>query len=324
MLELNRQIINHYQGGFPLVELPFAEMAKQLNSTAREIIDCIQAMLSDKTLTRFGPLFDAGCLGGGLTLAAMSVAEPDFDQVTEQVNSLAAVAHNYRREHRLNMWFVIATETTAGIDETIAAIGSMTGVKVYNFPKIREFYIGLWLELDARGNISTRSFKSAKQHVDEIDELDREIIRSSQAGLALVPAPFTDIADQLDCDTETVLTRLARMLGSGIIRRIGVVPNHYRLGLRANGMSVWNVSDNQLELLGEKVGQLDFVSHCYQRPRCEPIWPYNLFAMVHGRHREEVDYKVQQISMILGNACQQHDVLFSSAILKKSGLRLVA
>ncbi|MCP3688527.1 MAG: Lrp/AsnC family transcriptional regulator [Gammaproteobacteria bacterium] len=324
MHELKRQIINRYQGGLPLVELPFAEMANQLNSTESEIINSIRTMLADKTLSRFGPLFNAGCLGGGLTLAAMSVAEQDFDRVTEQVNSLAAVAHNYRREHELNMWFVIATETTAAIDETIATIQSMTGLQVYNFPKIREFYIGLWLELDTHGNISTRSFKSAKQQVDDIDDLDRAIIRSSQAGLALVPSPFAEIALQVGCDTATVLDRITNMLGSGVIRRVGVVPNHYRLGLRANGMSVWNVSDQQLERLGAAVGQLDFVSHCYQRPRCEPIWPYNLFAMVHGHHRDEVHNKVQQISMLLGTACQQHDILFSSAILKKSGLRLVA
>ncbi len=324
MHELNRQIINRYQGGFPLIELPFAEMAKQLNSTESEIINSIRGMLADKTLSRFGPLFNAGCLGGGLTLAAMSVAEQDFDQVTDQVNSLAAVAHNYRREHALNMWFVIATESIAEIDATIATIQSMTGLQVYNFPKIKEFYIGLWLQLDTQGNISTRSFESARQQVDNIDALDREIISFSQAGLALVPAPFTEIALQVGCDATTVLTRFARMLNSGVVRRVGVVPNHYRLGLRANGMSVWNVNDSQLERLGEAVGQLDFVSHCYQRPRCEPIWPYNLFAMVHGHHRDEVHDKVQQISMMLGKSCQQHDVLFSSAILKKSGLRLVA
>ncbi|MCP4187441.1 MAG: Lrp/AsnC family transcriptional regulator [Gammaproteobacteria bacterium] len=324
MHELNRQIINHYQGGFPIVERPFAEMAKQLNSNENEMIDSIRNMLSDKTLSRFGPLFNAGCLGGGLTLAAMSVAEQDFDRVTDQVNSLAEVAHNYRREHNLNMWFVIATETTDGIGDTISTIQSMTGLKVYNFPKIREFYVGLWLELDDQGKVSTRSFESSRQQVGEIDGLDREIIRSSQAGLALVPTPFTEIAHLLNCDAETVIARFVRMLDSGIIRRVGVVPNHYQLGLRANGMSVWNVNDDQLERLGEKIGQLDFVSHCYQRPRCEPIWSYNLFAMVHGHHHDEVHSKVQQISTMLGKACQQHEVLFSSAILKKSGLRLVA
>ncbi len=281
-------------------------------------------MLADKTLSRFGPLFNAGCLGGGLTLAAMSVAEQDFDRVKDLVNDLPAVAHNYRREHELNMWFVIATETTAGVAETITTIQSTTGLQVYNFPKIREFYIGLWLELDTQGNIITRSFKSAKQRIDDIDDLDRKIIHSSQAGLALVPEPFTEIALQVGCDTATVLSRLTRMLSSGVIRRVGVVPNHYRLGLRANGMSVWNVDDSQLERLGDAIGQLDFVSHCYQRPRCEPVWPYNLFAMVHGHHRDEVHSKVQQISTMLGKACQQRDVLFSSAILKKSGLRLVA
>jgi DNA-binding Lrp family transcriptional regulator len=114
------------------------------------------------------------------------------------------------------------------------------------------------------------------------------------------------------------------MLDSGVIRRIGAVPNHYRLGLKSNGMSVWDVADSSLDALGAVIGKLDFVSHCYQRPRHLPMWSYNLFAMVHGHNRDEVERKTSEIADILGTDCNQHEVLYSSAILKKSGLRLVA
>jgi DNA-binding Lrp family transcriptional regulator len=119
-----------------------------------------------------------------------------------------------------------------------------------------------------------------------------------------------------------VQARLAAMVVRGVIRRIGVVPNHYALGYTANGMTVWDVVDDQVDALGEAVGRLPFVSHCYRRPRHLPEWPYNLFAMVHGRSRDEVDGMVAIIAAQLGTACRAQDVLYSTQILKKTGLRL--
>jgi DNA-binding Lrp family transcriptional regulator len=157
-----------------------------------------------------------------------------------------------------------------------------------------------------------------------IDELDRCIVGASPQGLALQTAPYTEIAGACGCDTSTVLQRMQRMLERGVIRRIGAIPNHYRLGLAANGMSVWDVEDSRLAELGARVGRLDFVSHCYERTRHPPFWPYNLFAMVHGHDRDEVDEKIAQIAALLGRDCRASDVLFSTRILKKTGLRLVA
>jgi DNA-binding Lrp family transcriptional regulator len=153
--------------------------------------------------------------------------------------------------------------------------------------------------------------------------LDHAIVRATQRGLPLASQPYRAIAEAVGSDAATVIARLAAMLADGRIRRIGVVPNHYALGWRANGMSVWDVDDTRVDALGERVGRLDCVSHCYRRPR-RPGWPYNLFAMVHGRDRDEVSAKVDAIAAVLGDAARSHDVLFSTRILKKSGLRLAA
>ena len=155
-----------------------------------------------------------------------------------------------------------------------------------------------------------------------IDPVDRAIIVATQGGLPRVPRPYHAIAQQLGLAPEDVMNRLRRMLDNGIIRRIGVVPNHYRLGYKGNGMSVWDVPDAMVAELGRKIGDLDFVSHCYHRPRFLPEWPYNLFAMVHGRDRAEVEQKVRQIAGLLGEHDRGHTVLFSSRILKKTGLRI--
>jgi siroheme decarboxylase len=157
-----------------------------------------------------------------------------------------------------------------------------------------------------------------------IDEVDRRIVIATQAGLPLVPRPYHAIAEELGLDADEVLRRMAWMCEVGIIRRIGAVPNHYALGLKANGMSVWDVDDEAARRLGRAVGGLAFVSHCYLRPRHPPAWPYNLFAMVHGTCREEVHEKVAIIATVLGPACRGSDVLYSTRILKKTGLRLVA
>ena len=154
-----------------------------------------------------------------------------------------------------------------------------------------------------------------------LDETDLAIMHATQAGLPLVPEPYQRLAEQLSLTSETVMTRMKAMQEQGIIRRIGAVPNHYKLGYHFNGMTVWNVADEIIDELGQKVGQLEFVSHCYHRPRHLPEWPYNLFAMVHGKTREEVDQQIQQIAHLLGNANQGCDVLYSTKILKKTGFR---
>jgi DNA-binding Lrp family transcriptional regulator len=157
-----------------------------------------------------------------------------------------------------------------------------------------------------------------------IDETDRAIVRVTQAGLPLVSRPYHEVAAAVGIDAAEVIARMQRMLDAGIIRRIGAVPNHYALGLVANAMTVWDVEDAALARLGPQVGALAFVSHCYHRPRRLPHWPYNLFAMVHGRSGGEVDDKMARIAALLGDACRASDVLLSKRILKKTGLRLAA
>ena len=329
--ELERTLINHYQGGFPLTEQPFRSVADYLGCTERTLLDTVRRLLDAGLLSRFGPLYDAVKLGGGLTLAAMSVPEPHYDNVTAQVNGFAEVAHNYRREHTLNMWFVVATASPEQIDNALQQIQQLTGFRVYSFPKQHEFYVGLWLKLDACNRVTTVPLPTAvttttvsSRGDHALDEVDRNIINATQAGLPLVSEPYRVIAERCACTSQQVKQRLQHMLECGIIRRIGAVPNHYRLGLMANGMTVWNIPDSSAMALGSRIGQLDFVSHCYLRPRHQPVWPYNLFAMVHGRTRDEVNDKVKQIAAITGSDSRAHETLFSSAILKKTGMRLAA
>ena len=142
---VDRTIVNALQGGFPVSERPYAEVAAQLDLTEDELIRRLDALLENGTLTRFGPMYHAERLGGALTLAAMKIPAADFERVAAIVNGFPEVAHNYAREHPLNMWFVLATETPERISEVIGAIERATGYEVYNMPKLEEFYVGLRL-----------------------------------------------------------------------------------------------------------------------------------------------------------------------------------
>jgi len=155
-----------------------------------------------------------------------------------------------------------------------------------------------------------------------LDETDRRLIVATQGGLPLVLRPYHALAEQLGIPAAEVQARLQALLDAGAIRRIGAVPNHYALGYRHNGMTVWDVDDECVDALGAQVGALACVTHCYRRPRHLPDWPYNLFAMVHGRDRAAAEAGIVQIATLLGAACRRHDVLYSSRILKKTGLRI--
>lgn len=139
------RLINHLQAGFPVCERPYARVAEQLDIGESELLTRLQRLLDDRVLSRFGPMYHAEKLGGGLSLVAMAVPDERFDEVAEQVNAFPQVAHNYAREHRLNLWFVLATETPEEIPAVLMAIEQRTGLPVYDMPKIEEFYVGLQL-----------------------------------------------------------------------------------------------------------------------------------------------------------------------------------
>ena len=377
--ELERRFINRYQGGFPLVDRPFAAVAGELGSDEATLIETLRGLLASGVLSRFGPLFDAERLRGRFTLAAMAVPEADFDRVAAQLAALPEVAHNYRRDHVLNMWFVLATPSEPGLREALGLIRDLTGLEVLDFPKLAEYHLGFWLHLDAAGGLGVRRWErpssadrrlapkvgeagsgadwgttvlpagrdgvapvpegastaGCNQALDgatthDLDQslasltasdFDQALVSATAGGLPLVPEPYAAVAKVLGVSGNRVRQGLAALLARGGIRRIGAVPNHYRLGLRGNGMTVWDIEDEAVDRLGAAVAALEGVSHCYRRPRRLPLWPYNLFAMLHGRDRDEVRAAADKVAALVAGHCRGHDILFSQAVLKKTGLR---
>jgi DNA-binding Lrp family transcriptional regulator len=333
---VDRAILNAFQGGFPVVEQPFEPAAAALREAgvdidADELLERVQRLDEAGVLSRFGALINAEAIGGTATLVATHAPEDRYDEHVELVNAHPEVAHNYEREHpHLNMWFVLSVADEDRVDEVLTDIEAETGERTYNLPKQQEFHVGAKFPVEGPQTQAT-DVSAAGPDVTPTDrrsltpeELD--LVLEIQGGLPITATPYADVADAIGADTEWVVETIKRFNAEGKVRRVGVIPNHYALGYSENGMTVWNVPDDVVDEVGPAIAEFDFVTHCYERPRHEGVWPYNFFAMTHGRSEAESDERIQQVHDRMSEywdvGDDDWDTLFSTRILKKTGIRL--
>jgi DNA-binding Lrp family transcriptional regulator len=334
---LDRAIVNAFQGGFPVVARPFEPAAAALRERgvdvdADELLARVRELDESGVLSRFGALVNAEAIGGTATLVAMHAPPERFDEVAEQVNAHPEVAHNYEREHpHLNMWFVVSVADEARVDEVLADIEAETGQPTYNLPKQREFRVEAKFLLDGPipdGDLDLSHLGPEVTPVDRrsLTPEERDLVVEIQGGLPVTATPYADVAAAIGAETDWVVETIKRFEREGKVRRVGVIPNHYALGYTENGMTVWNVPDDLVDEVGPAVASLSFVTHCYQRPRHEGVWPYNFFAMTHGRSEAESQQRIEQVREKMAEfwdvGDDDWDSLFSTRILKKTGIRL--
>jgi len=333
---VDRAILNAFQGGFPVVAEPWDPAAAALadhgiDITGAELLERVQAMDEEGVLSRFGALINAEEIGGTATLVATHAPEDSYDEHVELVNAHPEVAHNYEREHpHLNMWFVLSVAEESRVEEVLAEIETETGEETYNLPKQQEFHVGAKFPVEGPQTqaVDCSDLGPGVTPTDERtlapEELD--LVLEIQGGLPITETPYDDIAAAIDADTEWVLSTIKRFNQAGKVRRVGAIPNHYSLGYSENGMTVWDVPDEVIDEVGPAIAEFDFVTHCYERPRHEGVWPYNFFAMTHGRSEEESQQRIQQVHDRMTDYWDvgedDWDTLFSTRILKKTGIRL--
>ncbi|MFP8889939.1 Lrp/AsnC family transcriptional regulator [Natrialbaceae archaeon A-CW2] len=336
LTERERAVVNAFQGGFPVVDSPFEPAAAAMREagfeiTAAELLETVRDLDERGVLSRFGPLVNAQQIGGAATLVAMHAPEDRFDEVVDQVNSHREVAHNYEREHpHLNVWFVVSVSDEARVETVLEEIEAETGQPTYNLPKLQEFRVEAKFYVDGplEGGLDLTDLGPDVEPTDEstLTPAERDLVLEIQGGLPVTATPYADVADAIGRDLEWTLSTIKRFDLEGKIRRIGVIPNHYALGYTENGMTVWNVPDELVSEVGPDVASLPFVTHCYERPRHEGVWPYNVFAMTHGRTEAESDQRVEQVRARMAEYWDvgedDWDTLFSTQILKKTGIRL--
>lgn len=303
----DRRLIECLRGPFPLSERPFADLAQGCGLTEEALIERLRHLLAQGVLTHFGPLLQVEAMGGERLLAALCVPEDDFERIAQVITALPEVTHADKRDHALNLWIVLAVDSPAHAAALVSRLGVISGLDVQTFATQREYGAG----------------RSATGRVD-LTGFDRALIASTQSGLPLLPRPYEALAAMLGVSDAQVRARLAALLDAGVIRRIGAVTHHERLGDVVHGLTVWDVDDTLADTLGEQVSAMPGLGHAYRRTRQRPAWPYNLFVMVHGRTRADVEQKIWVIRGLLGAACASCSVLYGLACLKKAGLRLEA
>lgn len=316
MSQISQRLLNDFQRNFPLVDRPYDQLANSLGVSADEVIEELQSMKKSGEISRIGPVFRPNTIGAS-TLAAMAVPEHDLDKVAEIVNQFSQVNHNYQREHAYNLWFVVTDASEQQLKQTLNLIEQATGFELISLPLLKGFFIDLGFDLE-KGRHTNKQLEQEVQQV-ELPAYAESLIEVAQYGLPLSKQPYKEMGEQVGLSEQQVIDGLSLLVDSGVIKRLGVVVKHRKLGYQANAMVVWNIADHQLDTIGHQMGHQSCVNLCYQRPRIEGKWPYNLFCMVHGKNRDEVFDCIEKMRENLGLNEIEYDVLFSVHCYKQRG-----
>ena len=322
---LEQNLLNDYQRDFSLNSTPFAAIAKENNTDTATILTKIKQLKSSGVIARVGPVFRPNTIGVS-TLAAMKVPLHQLEAIAELVNQHAEVNHNYEREHDFNLWFVATASDQQHLKSILHEIEQQTGIAVMSLPLVKEFHIDLGFKMSLQGKQASTAV--GKHHASSQtvclstqpdDLIQQQLIAEIQSGFPLVERPYAEIATKLAISEQEVIRRIDIMLTSGVIRRMGIIVRHRKLGYRSNAMLVWDIPDNKIDQLGRELSKVDSITLCYQRPRHAPHWNYNLFTMIHGRDREGVEVCIEDIIAKYDLSRIDKATLFSKRCFKQRG-----
>lgn len=304
--------VNRWQRGFPLDARPFARMGIAEDQALATLRSLRQLGIID----RVGPVFRPNTVGAS-SLAAMSVPPERLAEVAAFVSDQPGVNHNYEREHRYNLWFVVTGRDAITVERTIRTLEGATGLRVLRLPLLEEFHVDLGFDLESRD--APRA--GAPQSFPQPSQAERRLVAATVDGFPLIQEPYAAIAIKAGMTDEDVVSHLRAMLADGRIRRIGAVVRHRRLGYEANAMAVWDVPDQEVAALARRLSRDPAVTLCYRRARALPDWPYNLYCMVHGKKKNLVASEVQRLGAACGLGAFPHAVLFSSRCFSQRAAR---
>ena len=324
--ELDKEILSIIQAHFPVSIRPFDVLAERLDADADEIIRSISRMRHSGVIRRLGAIFDSRSLGYVSTLVAAQISSGRMAEVAKAVNALPGVTHNYQREHAYNLWFTLTAKSDQQLQSILDMLRQDTGIAgFYILPALAVYKIRVDFQLGQRpggsadpapGPATSRATCPA-----EFTEDQKQLVRFLQEDLPLVRQPFDPAAGHMDWAARPAVAQINDWLARGVIRRFGAVVRHRRLGFEANGMAVFRIPPDRVDAVGRHLARCPDVSHCYRRPPL-PDFPYNLFAMVHGRSRDQVRAVVNDMAEELG--LSEYELLFSTVEHKKTSMKYFA
>ena len=318
----DKQILNDIQWSFPLVERPFLEMANKYHLTEDEILNRIQRLKDIGIIRQISAIFDTRKLGYKSALVAFSVESNKIDYVANEINKHPGVSHNYERNHEYNMWFTLAVSPDADMKADLEKMAALDGVKKYRvLPTLKMYKIGVKLDMvndDPEKPSPTDNVKKMEGKAEKISESDKNYIRQLQKDIEIIKEPFRSITDSLGISLNELFNKVKEYEEIGIMRRFAAILRHRQAGFTANGMIVWNVPEENIDLIGLKIASFPQVSHCYRRP-IYPDWQFNLFSMIHARTIDAAEKIAKEISDII--KIDKYRILFSSREFKKERVK---
>lgn len=323
--KIDRELLNILQKDFPLEERPFFAIANLLNISESEVITRTKK-LKGKVIRQISAIFDTKSLGYKSSLVAAKVDPDIIDKAADIINQHPGVTHNYQRNHEFNLWFTIAVppDSRLGLERTIEILGQLAGVNsIRALPTLRVYKIGVQLDMTGK-NIkekTNRQYYSEENRKYASTSLSEEyitIIKKLQMDLPIVPNPFDNIAAEVGITVGELLEKTISLKEDGLMRRFAAVLYHRRAGFSSNGMGAWKVPEEILDEIGIKMASYRAVSHCYLRPTYED-WPYNIFTMIHGEDKKQVEEIFKIIEKDTG--IKNRFILYSTKEYKKTRLQ---
>lgn len=313
------RLLNDWQHGFPLCRDPFGTLAEATGLARVAVLDTLRQALADGRLGRIGGVFAHGS-GGDAMLAAMAVPVPRIDEVAATVSAHPGVNHNYLREHRYNLWFVMTGADRIAVDDGVSALEQATGLRALRLRMVRPYRIDLGFDL--RGDTATQPMRALPALAAPVPLSPGlwPLAQRVEAGLPLVERPYAAWAADLGWSEDAVTERIGHWLAEGRLKRFGAVVRHHELGFAANAMTVFDVPDHAVNAAGQVLALQPGVTLAYRRQRAEG-WPFNLYAMVHGTHRQAVMAVVQRMTAAADLGTRPREVLFSTRRFKQTGAR---
>lgn len=317
-LDLHLALLNGWQRDFPLVEAPFARIAEAHGVAEAHVLQAYRRATADGSLSRIGGVFAAGA-GGAALLCAMAVPAARLEAAAAIVSAHPGVNHNYEREHGFNLWFVITGRDAAQVEAGVRVLEAATACRALRLPMRRAYRIDLGFDLVGVHAGLPRA-PAAAHASSAVAPADEPLAALAERGLPLVARPYDEWAAVLGRSRRELLDTLRGWLGQGTLRRFGTVVRHHELGFAANAMTVFDVPDEQVDALGERLARQAGVTLCYRRARADG-WPFNLYCMVHGRSRDVVHALLADAVGAAGLAGCERRVLFSRRRFKQQGAR---
>jgi len=322
---IDRMLLDRIQRTFPLVPQPYLALSEGLSLTEGDVRARIAQLKRDRIVRQVSGIFNTGALGYRSSLVAMAVPEEHLERTAAIINAYPGVSHNYLREASYNMWYTIAVPPGDSLEEKVRELAREAGGwSALVLPALKKFKLAVVLDLLEEGDAEAGDERTRLPALEATTRFDPNpenirIVRCVQEDLPLAIRPFQEWAGDLGMTEASLLDLLADWMARGFMRRFAAVLDHRQVGFAGNGMVVWSCPSERVDELGPILASHQEVSHCYHRP-AYPEWPYNLYAMVHGRAREDCESVARRLGEAVG--LMDYRILFSTREFKKIRLKL--